>query len=87
MIKQTELGTTKHKQIAAIWTLVKRGTISLAGNRKLKIYGRLDCGSGKRMKPKNRIFFKDDKEAEDRGYRPCGNCMPKRYQKWKGSKP
>jgi hypothetical protein len=37
--------------------LLKSKKIVLAGNKKLKIYGSLDCRSGKRMKKMNRVFF------------------------------
>lgn len=57
--------------------------ITLAGNRQLKIYGTLQCRSGKRMKIENRVFFVSEKEAITHGYRPCGHCMKGKYQKWK----
>ncbi len=60
MIRHTELGTTESKQKREILKLIKNGNVSFAGNRKLKIYGRLDCGSGKRMKPETRVLFKDE---------------------------
>lgn len=58
--------------------LLKSGGLTLAGNRKLKIYGLLTCGSGKRMKKENRVFFVNEREARRAGYRPCGNCMRRR---------
>jgi methylphosphotriester-DNA--protein-cysteine methyltransferase len=57
--------------------LVRAGKISFAGNKKLKIYGRLNCASGKRMKKSNRVFFSSQEEALRFGYRPCGSCLPK----------
>ena len=57
--------------------------ICFAGNRKLGIYGKLNCSSGKRMKKGNRIFFRTEKEARENGFRPCGNCMKKEYKRWK----
>lgn len=83
MVRQIELGATEKEQKDAIRKCIKIQAITLAGNQKLKIYGRLDCGSGKRMKSENRAFFKDEAEAKNHGYRPCGNCMPALYQKWK----
>jgi methylphosphotriester-DNA--protein-cysteine methyltransferase len=56
----------------------------LAGNQRLKIYGRLNCFSGKRMKNENRVFFRDEEEAVEAGYRPCGHCFKKKYWVWKG---
>jgi len=58
--------------------MIRRKEILFGGNRKLKIYGKLGCGSGKRMKRENRVFFMDEEEALDAGYRPCGNCMRRR---------
>jgi len=68
---------------AAFKSLVKKGEIVLAGNRKLKIYGTLHCTSGKRLKVKNRMFFASEQEAIAAGYRPCGHCMKNVYQQWK----
>ena len=60
---------------AELFVLLRRGAIRYAGNRRLKIYGKLTCGSGRRMKRENRVFFADAAEAIAAGYRPCGNCM------------
>lgn len=63
--------------------LIKAGEINLAGNKKLKIFGLLQCSSGKRMMRSNRVFFLNQEEAQDLGYRPCGNCMKEAYRQWK----
>ena len=60
---------------AELFGLMHAGEIALAGNRRLKIYGRLDCASGRRMQRANRVFFADEQEAVRAGYRPCGHCM------------
>jgi len=60
--------------------------IRLAGNIKLKIYGKLTCSPGKRIKLQNRMFFKDEAEVIAAGYRPCGHCMRDKYKKWKGNR-
>ncbi|NGP87084.1 Ada metal-binding domain-containing protein [Fodinibius halophilus] len=83
MIRQVVLGITEKEQKQKIRSLIRNGTISLAGNRDLKIYGRLNCGSGKQMNAENRVFFCNEKEALQKGYRPCGTCMHKRYLQWK----
>ncbi|WP_262512196.1 Ada metal-binding domain-containing protein [Mucilaginibacter conchicola] len=57
--------------------------ITFGGNHKLKIFGTLNCSSGRRMKIANRVFFKNEQEASSAGYRPCGHCMRAAYQKWK----
>jgi methylphosphotriester-DNA--protein-cysteine methyltransferase len=67
----------RHSDIPAheLHRLLKSGVFTFAGNRKLKIYGLLKCSSGKRMKKENRVFFTNEREAKNAGYRPCGNCM------------
>lgn len=62
---------------------LRKGTISLAGNGRLKIYGLLTCTTGKRMKKENRVFFKNETEAIQLGFRPCGHCIPDQYQEWR----
>ncbi|HOX82548.1 MAG TPA: Ada metal-binding domain-containing protein [Chryseolinea sp.] len=68
---------------AELFNLLKAGQITLGGNRKLKIYGQLNCSSGKRMKKENRIFFKNETMAKQLGFRPCGQCMRDLYKGWK----
>ena len=41
-----------------------------------KIFGTLDCLSGKRMKNENRVFFLTWQNANECGYRPCKICEP-----------
>jgi methylphosphotriester-DNA--protein-cysteine methyltransferase len=69
-----------HSQLlVSTFRLIRSGEIKLAGNARLKIYGRLDCYSGKRMKKENRVFFNDETEALSLGYRACQHCMKKRH--------
>lgn len=63
---------------------------TLGGNKKLKIYGRLDCPSAKRWIEKgyyvsNRVFFENEDIAIAAGYRPCAICMPDKYKAWKNN--
>ena len=46
------------------------------GCRPSKIFGRLDCKSGMRMRKENRVFFLSAEDAVAQGYRPCKNCKP-----------
>lgn len=62
---------------------IKQQKIRFGGNQKLKIYGLLNCKSGKRMKRENRIFFISENEAIKNDFRPCGHCMKTEYKKWK----
>ena len=57
--------------------------ICYGGNRCLRIYGRLDCASGKRMKRASRVFFGDAAEAREAGFRPCGHCLRDDYARGK----
>lgn len=76
---------TEHAAISSkdLVRAIKSRKITIAGNRKLKIYGRLSCISGKKMKKCNRVFFGSEQEAIDKGFRPCGHCMYVQYKKWK----
>jgi methylphosphotriester-DNA--protein-cysteine methyltransferase len=60
---------------------------TLGGNRRLKIYGRLDCPSAARALlrgyARRRVFFRDEAAAIAAGYRPCARCLPERYHDWK----
>lgn len=83
MIRHADLGETAFKRSRLLKALLDKGEIQLAGNRKLKIFGTLDCSSGKRMKIDNRLFFKSETEARSVCYRPCGHCMRGAYAQWK----
>ena len=77
MIQHIEIGDKELKKT------IKQNEITFGGNLSLKIYGRLNCKSGKRMKKENRVFFQSEREAINQGFRPCVNCMNKEYKKWK----
>ena len=75
----------KHNEISdkTLWQLMKNKAVVLGGNAQLKIYGTLNCTSGKRLKKTNRVFFSSEKEALDNDFRPCGHCMRAAYKIWK----
>lgn len=75
----------KHTDISkeTLLHLIRKRQVTMAGNRKLKIYGTLKCSSGKRMKKENRLFFANANEAIQAGFRPCGHCLKGEYQRWK----
>jgi len=83
MIRHTELGETAFTRSRRLKYLIGHGKIRFSGSRKLKIYGMLNCSSGKRMKPENRVFFESEQEAKEAAYRPCGHCMREAYLLWK----
>lgn len=74
-----------HKDISdeVLYRLLKGGKIMFGGNVRLKIFGCLNCSSGKRMLRKNRVFFESEQEVMTLGYRPCGCCMGAIYRQWK----
>jgi methylphosphotriester-DNA--protein-cysteine methyltransferase len=63
--------------------MIRQKGIIFGGNDKLKIYGCLNCRSGKRMKKENRVFFFSEQEATAHGFRACGHCMNKEYKKYR----
>jgi methylphosphotriester-DNA--protein-cysteine methyltransferase len=67
---------------AELKKMIRSGAIKFGGNANLKIYGALDCKSGKRMKRENRVFFSTEQEALTAGYRPCGHCLQEKYIQW-----
>jgi methylphosphotriester-DNA--protein-cysteine methyltransferase len=77
MIKHNDTNTATLKK------LFHQRSITLAGNRKLKIYGTMTCSSGKRMKKMNRVFFSTETDALTNGYRPCAHCLKAFYNSWK----
>ncbi|MDP1816231.1 MAG: Ada metal-binding domain-containing protein [Leadbetterella sp.] len=75
----------KHSEINSLdlQNQIRQKQICLGGNLKLKIYGKLNCKSGKRMKIQNRVFFSSEEEAIEHNFRPCGHCMKSKYKTWK----
>ena len=68
---------------ARLFKILKGGKIvegtkpgKYGGCRPGKIFGRLDCKTGMRMKKENRVFFLTWEDAIAEGYRPCKNCRP-----------
>jgi hypothetical protein len=60
--------------------LIRKSIITMAGNVRLKIYGKLNCRSGKRMTRGNRVFFTSEEDAMKNHFRPCGHCMNVEYK-------
>jgi methylphosphotriester-DNA--protein-cysteine methyltransferase len=61
---------------------------TLGGNRRGRLYGRLDCPSALRAirrggYVRHRVFFADEATAVAAGYRPCGTCLRAEYDAWK----
>jgi len=83
MIRHLALGDNSFGRLRALKIRLIKQKIQLGGNANLKIYGTLECKSGKRMKAKNRVFFEHEEEAIKAGYRPCGHCMRAKYKLWK----
>lgn len=85
MIFHLNLGPDPDIRKRQLASLIRAGKIKLGGYKKNKIYGLLNCASGKGMKVENRVFFKDENEALQAGYRPCARCLPEDYKTWKSA--
>jgi methylphosphotriester-DNA--protein-cysteine methyltransferase len=83
MVKHIDLGETPFARLRNLVQKIKNQKLTLGGNCKLKIYGTFGCRAGKRMKAENRVFFKNEAEALEYGYRPCAVCMREAYRQWK----
>ncbi|MFJ2397965.1 Ada metal-binding domain-containing protein [Streptomyces sp. NPDC087843] len=64
---------------------------TLAGNRRSRLYGRLDCRAALRAVAcgrytEHRVFFADEDAASKAGYRPCAVCLPAEYARWKANR-
>ncbi|MAE11043.1 MAG: hypothetical protein CL876_03875 [Dehalococcoidales bacterium] len=57
-------------------TVEARNLNEIQGCRTTKIYCRNGCPAGKRMKPRNRVYFQSREEARTDGYRACKVCKP-----------
>ncbi|MBM9500902.1 hypothetical protein JWG44_11640 [Leptospira sp. 201903071] len=77
MIRHTEIDEIRLRKE------IRNLNIRFGGNLRLRIYGKLNCSSGKRMKKVNRVFFSSKTSAEKNGFRPCGNCLKEDYRIWK----
>ena len=68
-------------------TVISKSPGTLGGNAKAKFYGRLDCSAANGALSKgyaeHRVFFADEKDAINAGYRPCGRWMILQYIEWK----
>ncbi|WHY88562.1 Ada metal-binding domain-containing protein [Neobacillus novalis] len=58
------------------------------GNKKTKVYGRMDCPAALRAIAKwgyvkDRVFFADEQTAIEAGFRPCAACQREKYKIWK----
>ncbi len=77
-----------------LYKILKEGEIiespipgEYAGYKKGKIFGRLDCKTGMRMKKENRVFFHTLEDAVREGYRPCMSCKPIDEEDFENIKP
>ncbi len=65
---------------------------TLGGDRRNKLYGRLDCASALKAivargtYQRYRVFFADEITALAAGYRPCSRCMPEARKAWNASR-
>lgn len=81
--EEAKIRTTSNEVVVKKFKILKNGKIvesetpgKYAGWKKGKIFGKLDCKSGTRMKKENRVFFLDYGDALNEGYLPCKKCKP-----------
>jgi methylphosphotriester-DNA--protein-cysteine methyltransferase len=79
MIRHADIDRVKLRQ------LIDSDGIRYGGNARLKIYGTLQCTSGKTMMCETRVFFVSEDEAVALGFRPCGHCMREKYKAWRNA--
>ena len=74
---------TQHVEIKnkELWKKIKHKEINFGGNYSHKIYGKLNCRSGKRMKKQNRVFFGSEKAAIEKGVSSLWKLYAGRIQK------
>lgn len=64
---------------------------ALGGNRRVRVYGRLDCSAAAAAAVRgphyaeHRVFFASEEDARAAGYRPCGRCLRTEYATWKAA--
>jgi methylphosphotriester-DNA--protein-cysteine methyltransferase len=89
MMRHIDLGRDVNSRRAAVARLIRSKAIQFGGyspaHARDKIYGTLSCASGRKMKVENRVFFQNEQEAINAGYRPCARCMHAAYLKWKNA--
>jgi len=84
-----KIGNKEYKLIdSANKEIISKVPGTLGGNKRLKIYGRLDCPSVLRHINNgnyinHRVFFSNEETATQAGYRPCGICMKKNIRNGK----
>ena len=54
---------------------VKKVEARLVGSSEADKFHSLDCRFAKLIKPENRVYFKDEKEAKSKGYKRCKKCV------------
>ena len=60
-LRDDSLNVLNHPQLtdAQLFTHLRSGRITIAGNGKTRIYGTLRCAHGRRLRRANRVFFVD----------------------------
>ncbi|TWI74334.1 micrococcal nuclease [Desulfobotulus alkaliphilus] len=73
--KWMDLQKTAIFQKKGIWQFMKKSP-PVVGNRRSYRFHLSDCAFGKKISPRNRIFFASAEEAFAAGYAPARNCLP-----------
>lgn len=51
-------------------------TYKYVGNKKTKVFHKINCRYVKKIKKTNKVFFKTKKQAQKAGYKACKVCKP-----------
>ncbi len=70
-------GKYKIKRPPELVKPVKKAEARLVGSSEADKYHGLDCRFAKLIKEENRVYFKDEKEAKNKGYKGCKKCVKK----------
>ena len=61
------------REKSGLWQTTPSGYVGSANS---KIFHRSACPYGRKIKPKNAVFFATRRQARLAGYRPCRVCRP-----------
>jgi len=67
--------TLEGVELKRLQALAKSG-LRYEGVRSTKVFCFPTCHHGRRANPANFVFFHDEEEAREAGYRPCKDCRP-----------
>jgi micrococcal nuclease len=64
------------KNRRGLWSVYRPTRQPVVGNRNTRTFHRLTCPLAKRIRPHNRVRFRNAEAALQAGYHPCRECRP-----------